>query len=53
MSQNWAMHLQSAILRKVQKSQAVVDSDAMLASPFTGDVMAVLGTVIFLFKDFF
>jgi hypothetical protein len=51
--QNWAMVLQSAILRKWRKSQADVDSDAVLAFPFVGDARAALGVVVFLFEDFF
>ena len=53
MLQNWAMHLRSAISRKVQKSQAVVDSDAILMLPFLGDTTAVSAVAVFLFEDFF
>jgi len=53
--QNWEMLLWSAISRKDQKSQAVVDSDAIpvLMFPFVGDLMAVLAVAVFLFEIFF
>jgi hypothetical protein len=47
------MLLWSAISRKLWKSQAGVDSDAVLVFPFAGDAMAVLGAVVLFFEDFF
>jgi hypothetical protein len=53
MLQNWAMLLWSAISRKLRKSQAVVDSDAILMFPFVGDATAVSAVAVFLFEVFF
>ena len=44
--QNWVMVFLSAILRKLQKSQADINSDAVLMVPFVGDVIAVSGVVV-------
>ena len=51
--QNWAMLLRSAISRKLRKSQAGVDSGAVLMFPFVGDATAVSAAAVFLFEDFF
>jgi hypothetical protein len=50
--QNWEMLLRSAISRKLRKSQADIDSDAVLVFPFVGNATAVSEVAVFLFKDF-
>ena len=51
--QNWAIVFLSAILRKLRKSQAGVDSDAVLTVSFAGDTTAASGAVVRFFEDFF
>jgi hypothetical protein len=51
--QNWATDFLSAISRKLRKSQAGVDSDAVLVFPFLGDATAASGAALFFFEGFF